>query len=76
MRGQMTALFLIMYNVIGFGMGPTVVALLTDQVFGGESLLRWSLVATVGVLGTLGTLALTLGLRAYGPEVARARHWQ
>ncbi len=75
MRGQMTALFLIMYNVIGFGMGPTVVALLTDRVFGSESLLRWSLVVTGGVLGTLGTLALTLGLGAFGREVVRARQW-
>jgi hypothetical protein len=35
MRGQITALFLFVFNIIGFGLGPTVVALLTDFVFCG-----------------------------------------
>jgi len=76
MRGQMTALFLLMFNVIGFGLGPTIVALLTDFVFGDEAMLRWALVTTVAVLGTLSAVSITLGMKAYGAEVKNARAWQ
>ncbi|WP_082462878.1 MFS transporter [Sphingobium sp. Leaf26] len=73
MRGQMTALFLAMYNVIGFGAGPTVVAVLTDFVFGREALLRWALLCTALVLPAGSAILLTLGLKPYGEEVARIR---
>jgi MFS family permease len=76
MRGQMTALFLAMYNVVGFGAGPTVVALLTDYVFGRENMLRWALLVTVSVLSTIAAITITLGLKPYGREVARARSQQ
>jgi len=75
MRGQMVALFLLMFNVIGFGLGPTIVALLTDFAFGDEAMLRWALVTTVAVLGTLSAVSITLGLKAYGAEVKNARAW-
>ncbi len=72
MRAQVTALYLVMFNVIGFGLGPTVIALLTDFVFGREELLRWSLLTAAVVLGPLAALILTLGLKPYGRAVARA----
>jgi hypothetical protein len=37
MRSQITALFLFVFSIIGFGLGPTVVALFTDYVFHAES---------------------------------------
>lgn len=70
MRAQVTALYLVMYNVIGYGLGPTLIALLTDFVFGKEALLRWALLAAAVVLGPLGATILTLGLRPYGRAVA------
>lgn len=74
MRGQVTALMLFIFNVIGFGMGPTAVATLTDYVFG-EAHLRYALSTTAIVLGPLAGLSVWWGLEAYGRSVARAQTW-
>ncbi|MFL6599770.1 MAG: MFS transporter [Steroidobacteraceae bacterium] len=75
MRGQVTALFLFVFNVIGFGAGPTVVALLTDYVFRGENMLRYSLCAAAGVLGPLAAVIVWSGLKGYGESVKRSASW-
>ena len=75
MRGQITALALFIFNVVGFGMGPTVVALFTDYVFGSEDQLRYSLATVAAVLGPLAALSIWYGLKAYGQRVARVRAW-
>ncbi len=43
MRGLGTAILLFMQNLIGLGLGPTLVALLTDYVFENEMALGHSL---------------------------------
>jgi hypothetical protein len=75
MRGQVTALFLFVFNVIGFGVGPTVVALLTDYVFRGENMLRYSLCAAACVLGPLAALIVWSGLKGYAESVRRSASW-
>ena len=72
MRGQITALFLFIFNFIGYGLGPSFVALLTDQVFG-EANLRYSLSVGSGVIGPLAALTIWWGLKPYGESVRRAR---
>ncbi len=72
MRGQVTALFLFVFNVIGFGLGGTVVASFTDFVFGDESLLRYSMAATSALLGPLAILTFWLGLKPYARSVRQA----
>lgn len=75
MRGQVTALFLFIFNVVGFGLGPTFVAVFTDFVFGDESQLRYAMVAASAIIGPLAALVIWLGLKPYGACVARARRW-
>ncbi len=36
MRGTVTALYIAVFNVLGYGVGPLIVALITDNVFGDE----------------------------------------
>ena len=43
MRGQASAVYLFFLNLIGLGLGPTAVALLTDYVFQDEGMLRYSI---------------------------------
>lgn len=43
MRGQASASYLFFVNLIGLGLGPTGVALVTDFVFRDESMLRYSI---------------------------------
>lgn len=73
MRGQVTALFLFIFNVVGFGLGPTFVAVFTDFVFGDESQLRYAMVAASAIIGPLAALVIWVGLKPYGACVARAR---
>jgi len=44
MRGRVSALYLFVANVLGMGIGPTAIAVLTDLVFHNEAKLRYSLV--------------------------------
>jgi MFS family permease len=75
MRGQITALFLFVFNVIGFGLGPTAVALFTDYVFHSENLVGRSLSMASATLAPLGALMIWLSLKPYGRSVAQARAW-
>ena len=74
MRGQVTALYLLVFNLIGFGLGPWVIGLLTD-VFFGEPNLRYSLSLTAAVMGPLASLIIWRGMKPYAASVIRARAW-
>jgi MFS family permease len=73
MRGQVTALYLFIFNVIGFGLGPTVTAVLTDYVFRAESELRYALLTLQAVVGPLSLAVIWLGVRPYVREVLRLK---
>jgi MFS family permease len=76
MRGQVTALFLFLFTMIGIGIAPTVVALLTDYVFRDEMKLRYSIATMHAVLAPIAAFVFWRGLAAYGRAVAHARRWQ
>lgn len=70
MRGQVSALYLFTIGVIGGGLGPTLVALVTDFVFADESLLRF---AMSGNALFWGALAMTMSWIGLGPYRAAYR---
>ncbi len=72
MRGQVTALFLLVFNVIGFGLGGTIVASFTDFFFGDEAMLRYSMAATSVLLGPIAIVSYWLGLKPYARSVRQA----
>lgn len=70
MRGVASAIYLFSGNLIGVGIGPTLVALITDYAFQDELQLRYSIVC-VGVSSAfLSAIFLTLTLRPYREIVA------
>jgi MFS family permease len=71
MRGQVTALFLFVFNIVGFGLGATIVATFTNFVFGDENMLRYSLAATAAVMGPISIACFWLGLKPYARSVER-----
>jgi hypothetical protein len=73
MRGQVTALFLFVYNVIGFGLGPTFVAVFTDLLFHSEDLLGHSMSVASLILGSLTALILWAGVKPYGRAIAQIK---
>ncbi len=60
LRGRVTALFAFSANIIGFGLGPNLVAAITDHVFQRESSLNLSLgIVCIGALLAGGLLTGT-----------------
>lgn len=74
MRGTTTAIYIAIYNVLGYGLGPLVVALLSDNFFG-EAQLGLAMATSAAVLGPLGLILAWLALKPYGiaVEAAEAR---
>jgi len=75
MRGQVMALYLFVFNIIGFGMGPTVVALFTDYIFGDPSDLKYAMALAASIIGPIAGLLFWYGLKPYARSVAKAREW-
>jgi MFS family permease len=65
MRAQATALYLFVINLIGIGLGPLVVATLTEKVFRDEQAVHLSLLVVGAVSFALAILALWAGLSPY-----------
>ncbi len=47
MRGQLTAVYFFVQSLIGLGVGPTMVGILTDHLFRNPQMLRYSLTSSV-----------------------------
>jgi MFS family permease len=75
MRGQVTALYLFIFNAVGFGMGATVVAFVTNHIFHNEAMVGYSMVAVGAVLGPIAVAFIWSGLKPYAASVLRARAW-
>ena len=72
MRGQASALYLFLINIIGFALGPTAVALLTDGVFHDEMMVGYSLLIVTLVGRTLSAAILAMGLSPFRRAVTAA----
>ncbi len=75
MRAQISALYLFVANIIGLGLGPTVVALITDYVFGYDLAVRYSLAIMGGTIAPLAAISLAFGLKHYRAGLDAAKSW-
>lgn len=64
-RAQVSALFLLISNLIGLGLGTTAVALLTDRLFGSPGAVGQSMSVLVGAATVLCIGLLAAGCRYY-----------
>ncbi|MGH9751506.1 MAG: hypothetical protein ACREA2_01880 [Blastocatellia bacterium] len=75
MRGQATGIYLFTLNLIGAGLGPTLVAVVTDYVFHDDQALKYSLVI-VGAISHLASAAmLWKGLKHFRGSLDRMQAW-
>ena len=72
-RAQATALYLFLFNLIGFGLGPLVIAAFTDYLFRSEAAIGYSISLNFAILGPLACLVFWYGLKPYRDSVLRAR---
>ncbi len=69
LRGQVIALYLLVANLIGLGLGPTVLAATTDFVFGYDEAIGKSIALCAAVLCPLGGVIMWSGLRRIRAEI-------
>jgi MFS family permease len=73
MRGQTAAVYLFIVNLIGLGVGPTAVALVTDYVFADDLALKWSMLIVGTVANIAAIVFLAAGMKPYRETVRRMR---
>jgi MFS family permease len=64
MRAQVAALYFLLANLIGIGLGPTVVALLTDFVFANDAAIGQSLALSAAILIPIACALIWIALPA------------
>ena len=70
MRGQVTALYLFIFSVIGGGIGPTFIALFTDYVIGDEMKIRYALSISAAIMMPVAAWIMWSGVKHYGAAIA------
>jgi len=76
LRAQITAIYFLIGNLISLGLGPTVVAAISDNWLGGDQSIGLSLAIVSGVTVTIAALMLTRALKSFRDSVEEARAWQ
>lgn len=76
MRGQIYAAYLLTLSLLGYTIGPTLVALATDYIFIDTALVGRSMALVAGIGAPLSWLCFTLSKRAYlkFPEARNIEH--
>ncbi|WP_157976614.1 spinster family MFS transporter [Parahaliea mediterranea] len=75
MRGQAVALYFLGANLLGLGLGPTVVAATTDYVFQSDAALGKSIALVAAVLVPLALAVMLYGARARREAILEAQQW-
>lgn len=75
MRGQASALYLLVITLIGLGVGPTAVAMVTQYGFGFDGALRYSLFIVTGTALVIAAVLLTIGLKHYRKSLEDLPKW-
>lgn len=75
LRGQIVALYFFLANIFGVGLGPTIVAAITDYVYRDEMAVGYSLATAIAIITPLVAVILWLGLAPYRESLARAAAW-
>jgi len=70
-RGQVTALYLFIYFIVGSGLSPLVTGMVTDYVFTSPDDLRWSILLLHVIFLPTALIVTCLGWKPYREEVRR-----
>ena len=76
MRGQVAALFAGVLNIVGAGLGPVAVGLITDYVLRDPSAIGTAIVATCVTASAIGLLLFRSGFATYAATAADAAAWR
>ena len=63
MRGRLSAIFNVVFYLVGYGLGPSVVALLTTYLYRDPNAVHLSIATTMAVIAPIAWLVMLSGLR-------------
>ncbi len=75
MRGQTTAIYYFVINVLGLTLGPLMIAVFTDSVFKDAGMLRYSIAIVSGISGVLALGFLVANIRHFRASMIEADEW-
>ena len=75
MRGQASAIYLFVVNLIGLGIGPSAVAWMTDLVFKDDAKVGYSILAVSVTAHTIAMVLLFLGLKPFRRSLDHLKEW-
>ena len=75
MRGQVVSLYFFVANIFGVGLGPTLVAMITDYIYHDEMAIGYSLATATAIITPIVAFILWFGLSPYRDSLARAATW-
>lgn len=76
MRGQASAFMIFIVTIIGLGLGPTAIAVVTDFGFADDSMLNVSLAIVATTILVIAAVVIWLGLDAYKASRDYLEEWQ
>ncbi len=75
MRGQASAIYLFVVNLIGLGLGPSAVAAATDFIFKDDHAVRYSLLLVESVAHVAAATLLFVGIKPFLASLERLKQW-
>ena len=76
MRAQVSGVYLFTVNLLGLGLGPYLVPLISDYVLRDPQQIRWGLLIVVVTSGLIAAILLWRVRATYRQQVAQTAHWQ
>jgi hypothetical protein len=76
MRAQVSAVYLFTVNLIGLGLGPYLVPMISDYILRDPMQIRWGLLIVVVTSGLIAALLLWRVRATYRDQVAQSTQWQ
>jgi MFS family permease len=76
MRAQVSSVYLFVVNLVGLGVGPTLVPVISDYILRDPSQIRWGLLIVVVGAGSIAAILLWFVRPVYRQQVAQTAHWQ
>ncbi len=73
MRGLASSLYVFTVSVVGLGLAPTIIAAMTDFVFGDPAMVGWSLAVVCSGAGLAAAALMFRGLQAFRQAVQDSR---
>lgn len=76
MRGQITAIYLFVTNILGMAVGTSVLAAFTDFLFRDDSLLHYSVATACGLFYPLAAVSFWFAMAPYRKAVEEIGKWE